>query len=402
MKILQINAVCEHGSTGKICVGISKLLSNENIENTILYAVGESSYPLSLKYETQKQIFFDAFKSYVTGKYGFNSQKATYDLLNVIKDYSPDIVHLHNIHSHNCNLEILFDYFKVQSQKVLWTFHDCWAFTGYCPHFTMVGCHQWQSECFNCPQYKEYSVFFDRSGELFRRKKALFSDLDMTIVTPSRWLSGMVSRSFLNQYPVHVINNGIDLNVFRPVENSSWKKDKNIENKNLILGVSFDWGRKKGLDIFVELSKRLDPNRYQIVLVGTNDRLDKKLPRNIISIHRTKNQNELAAVYSAADIFVNPTREENFPTVNIEALSCGTPVVTFRTGGSPEIIDETCGSVVDVDDIGELENEIVRCCTEKPYSGEACRKRAEKFDQNDKFQEYIELYRRIYDGFAEN
>ena len=210
------------------------------------------------------------------------------------------------------------------------------------------------------------------------------------IVTPSQWLADLVKQSYLKEYTVKIINNGIDLDVFKPTE-SDFRSKHHLAREYMILGVAFDWGRRKGLDVFIELSTRLD-HRFQIVLVGTTDAIDKVLPENIISIHRTKNQRELAEVYSAADLFVNPTREENFPTVNMEALACGTPIITYRTGGSPEIMDETCGSVVECDDIDALESEIVRICVEKPYSKAACLKRAMSFEKDAILGEYIELY----------
>ena len=213
----------------------------------------------------------------------------------------------------------------------------------------------------------------------------------MTIVTPSEWLASLVKESYLKDYPVKVINNGIDLNIFKPTESDFIKKYA-LENKYIVLGVAFGWGRRKGLDVFIELAKRLDEEKYKIVLAGTDDNVDKLLPDNIISIHRTQNQTELAEIYTAADVFANPTREENYPTVNMEALACGTPVVTFNTGGSPEMLDETCGAAVAKDDNDAMYNEIIRICEKKPYSMEACIKKAKGFDKNEKFGEYIRLY----------
>ena len=213
----------------------------------------------------------------------------------------------------------------------------------------------------------------------------------MTIVTPSQWLADLVKKSFLKDYPVKVINNGIDLSVFKPTE-SDFRQKHGIGDKYMLLGVADSWGARKGLDVFIELSNRLDAAKYQIVLVGTNEVVDKQLPDNIISVHRTQDQKELAGIYSAANLFVNPTREENYPTVNMESIACGTPVLTFRTGGSPEIPDETCGAVVDCDDIDALESEIIRITKEKPFSQEACLKRAEAFDKDKLFREYVDLY----------
>lgn len=226
---------------------------------------------------------------------------------------------------------------------------------------------------------------------MFEKKKELFSGLDMTIITPSLWLADLVKESFLKNYPVKVINNGIDLSVFKPTK-SDFRQKYGIGEKYMLLGVADGWGIRKGLDLFVELSKRLDPSKYQIVLVGTNDSVDKQIPDGIISVHRTQNQQELAAIYTAADLFVNPTREENYPTVNMESIACGTPVLTFKTGGSPEILDETCGSVIEYDDIDTLESEIRFARLDKNFSQDDCLKKAQVFDADKKYKEYLALY----------
>ncbi len=393
MKIVQINATCGVGSTGKICVGISQLLTQSQIENYILYSSKGNGYALGITCAEDLYIKTQALKSRILGNYGFNSKKSTQRMISELERIQPDIVHLHNIHGHDCSLEMLFQYFKKNKTKLIWTFHDCWAFTGYCPHFTMVKCDKWRSGCQRCVQRREYTWFFDRSKTMFERKKALLAGLDLTVVTPSHWLGDLVKQSFLQHHPVEVIHNGIDLGIFKATP-SDFRRKHDLESKKIILGVAFGWSERKGLDAFVELANRLD-NRYQIVLVGTDDSVDQQLPANILSIHRTQNQQELAEIYTAADVFVNPTREENYPTVNMESLACGTPVLSFRTGGSPEMLDETCGFVVDCDDVDALEREIIRICTDKPYTKNACIAKAKAFDKNERFKEYIELYERV-------
>ena len=393
MKILQINATCGVGSTGKICTGISELLTLQGVENRILYSNKTNGYPLGVRCATPLYTKYQALKSHLFGNYGFNSRRATKKMIREIDRMDPDIVHLHNIHGHDCHLPTLFTYFKKRKIKLVWTFHDCWTFTAYCPHFAMAKCDKWQSECSQCVQRREYSWLFDKSSEIFKKKKELFSDLDLTVVTPSNWLADTVKQSFFKDYPVKVIYNGIDLSVFQPTE-SRFRQKHGLENKKILLGVAFDWGVRKGLDAFVSLSETL-PEDYQIVLVGTNDTIDKTLPKNIISIHRTQSQAELAEIYSAADLFVNPTREEVLGLTNIEALACGTPALTFRSGGSPECVDETCGSVVDCDDIDALQKEIIRICRQTPYSFEDCLQKARGFDKNERFKEYLELYERV-------
>ncbi|MBR3653934.1 MAG: glycosyltransferase [Elusimicrobia bacterium] len=390
MKVVQINATCGSGSTGKICASISELLNKNNITNNIFYSVGISNYSNGIRICNNFYIKVQALYSRFFGNYGFNSFWATKKIIHLLDKLKPDIVHLHNLHSHNCNIGKLLDYLREKNIRVFWTFHDCWAFTAYCPHYTMAKCDYWKTECHDCCQRKYYSWFFDRSRYLYRKKKEAMKGLDLTIITPSQWLANLVKQSFLKDYPVKVINNGIDLTVFKPTE-SDFRKKNGLIDKKIVLGVAFGWGVRKGLDVFIELAKRL-PDDYRIVLVGTNDNVDKQLPANIISIHRTQNQKELAEIYTAADVLANPTREENYPTVNMESLACGTPVVTFRTGGSPEILDETCGSVVDYDDVEMMYSEIRRVCEKKIYPTTACLNRAISFDMNDKFKEYLDVY----------
>lgn len=395
MRIIQINSTCGIGSTGKIAVGISRLLTQSNTDNYIFCSFQSNKYPLGIQFCNKSYTNIQAMQSYFFGNYGFNSVAITKRMVSEIERLNPDIVHLHNIHGHDCNLEILFSYFKERKIKLIWTFHDCWAFTGYCTYFSMNDCNKWKNECEKCTQRSTYSLLFDRSNELFHRKKRLFDGLDMTIVTPSIWLADIVKQSFLKDYPIEVINNGIDLEVFKPISSDFKQKYHIPDKKSIVLGVAFYWDARKGLDFFTALSQRLDKEKYQIVLVGIDKRVERQLPNNIITINRLQSQSELAAIYSSSDVYVNPTREDNYPTVNIESLACGTPVLTFRTGGSPEMLDETCGSVVECGDIDALESEIIRICTDKPYSKEACIRKAKAFDKNERFKEYLKLYERI-------
>lgn len=393
MKIVQINSTCGIGSTGKICVDISKLLYKNNIENYILYSSKSNGYKYGIQCSSDYSIKISALKSRILGNYGFNSYKATKHIISELERIKPNIVHIHNIHGHDCNFEMLFNYLKKKNIKIIYTFHDCWTFTGYCPHFTMAKCDRWLSGCGKCILKKNYSWFFDKSKSNLKKKRDALNGLDLTIVTPSKWLANLVRKSFLKECNVRVINNGIDLGIFKHIQ-SDFRKKYGIENQKIILGVSFGWSENKGIDVFIKLSEKL-PDNYRIVLVGTNEKLDLRLPDNIIPIHRTQNQQELAEIYTAADVFVNPTREENYPTVNMEAMACGTSVVTFKTGGSPEMLDETCGSVVECDDVDSLQKEIIRICTQNPYSKENCISKSKKFDKNERFKEYLDLYERI-------
>lgn len=397
MKIAEINMLHE-GSTGKIMLQIAKCARSAGHEVRTFSPRGFSFHGFVTQPPISGHTYYGSYVSrgihtvlgMLFGWNGLCSLAATAKLIRELNVFKPDVIHLHNLHQYCVNLPLLFHYIKKKEIRVVWTLHDCWTFTGHCPHFDYIGCEKWKTGCYNCPQLMEYPrSYVDHSKWMYRKKRKWFSGImDMTLITPSDWLAGLVKQSFLSSYPVKVIHNGIDLDIFHPTP-SDFRKKYNCDGKYILLGVAFDWGERKGLDVFVELAKNLDSERYQIVLVGTNDTIDKLLPENIISIHRTQNQKELASIYSAADLFVIPTREDNYPTVNMEAIACGTPVLTFRTGGSPEIIDMHTGSVVDRDDIASMQQEIIRICMEKPYSEESCLKKASEFDMNDRFKEYV-------------
>lgn len=398
-KVVEINTY-DYGSTGKIMIQIA---DNARRNDFFVY-----TFSRSWKNQKKNTKWHNYLGSYIengthhvlteiTGYDGCFSFFGTKKLLRKFDEIDPDIIHLHNLHGFYINLPMLFKYIKKKNISVIWTLHDCWAFTGHCPYFTITKCDKWKSGCYKCKSYKKYpSTKFDNSKVMWKLKKEWFTGVkDLTIVTPSQWLADLVKQSFLGQYLVEVINNGIDLSIFKPTKNSFKEKYNITDDKYIILGVAFGWGERKGLDVFIELAMRLD-ERFQIVLVGTNDEIDELLPNNIISIHRTNDQQELAGIYSAANLFVNPTREENYPTVNMESIACGTPVLTFKTGGSPEIVDETCGSVVLCNDIDGLEKEIRRISINNPFSKEQCLERARlNYDMNDKFQQYIDMYQKI-------
>lgn len=369
---------------------ISKLLTENGVENYILHAQDDADYPQGIAYTGKMNIKIQAAKARIFGNYGFNSVASTRRLIKHLERIKPDIVHLQNIHSHECNLEILINYLKKEKVKVVWTFHDCWAFTGYCMYFDYPKCDKWKEQCSSCPQRKSKSLILDRSRELYYSKKRLLSGLDLTVVTPSKWLSHLVSESFLKDCRVEVIPNGIDIDTFSYREND-FKIKHNISGY-MVLGVSYVWEKRKGIDVFIEMGKKLG-SEYTIVLVGAD--AGSSLPDGIITIPRTQNQEELAEIYSSADVFFNPTREDNYPTVNMEALACSTPVITFKTGGSPEMIDKSCGFAVECDDISGAERAIRNICENRIIKRGDCRKKAEEFEKVRCFSKYLTLYNRL-------
>lgn len=390
MKILQINAV-PYGSTGSIMFSLADMAESRG--DAVLCTTGFTwKGSKRADYVMTSNIIEKTLHTYLarlTGRIGCFSVLPTWRLLRRLRKWKPDVIHLHNLHGWFINLPMLFSYIKKHDIPVVWTLHDCWSFTGHCPHFTMAGCDKWRTGCGGCGQFRQYpQSFFDCSKAMWKNKKKWFTGVkNMTIVTPSRWLGELVKQSYLKEYPVRVIHNGIDLTVFKP--------DPGAEKpeKPMLLGVSYEWNEKKGLDVFIELAARLGED-FRIVLVGTDDAVDQKLPPNITSIHRTQNQQELARLYAAAELFVNPTREEVLGLVNLEALACGTPVLTFRTGGSVECVDEKTGVVVPVNDVDAME-EAIRRLTRQPLDPQDCVNRARTFDKQERFKEYIALYDEI-------
>ena len=398
MRVVQINGGAK-GSTGKIMMGIADIARTQGHEvmcaspiTTTNRDAGEDCGYYRIGTFNSRRV--NVALARITGFNGCFAWFETYKLLKKIDEFKPDIIHLHNLHDSYINLPMLFSYIKKHNVPTVWTLHDCWAFTGQCPHFTMVKCDKWKAGCYGCPEYP--ASLYDNTKKMWQLKKKWFSGVkNMTIVTPSEWLAGLARESYLKQYPIEVINNGIDLNVFKPTH-SNFRKQYGIPgDKYIVLGVSFAWGYRKGLDCFVEMAEKLG-EQYQIVLVGTDDEIDKNLPHNIISIHRTQNQKELAEIYSAADVFVMPTREENYPTVNMEAIACGTPVVTFDTGGSPEMLDDKTGIVVEANDIEATKKAIKDICEKKRCNDEEYIVAYSKnFDMKKRFAEYIELYANV-------
>lgn len=391
MKVLQINSVCGVGSTGRIATDLYKVLEEQGHECVIAYGRGTAPEGIkTIKIGTDFDNYMHVAKTRLFDKHGFGSTKATKEFIKKVKEYDPDVIHLHNIHGYYINIEILFDYLKESNKKVIWTLHDCWAFTGHCSHFDYIGCNKWKYKCEKCPQKNTYpsSILKDNSTWNYERKKQIFTSLDnMTITTPSKWLASLVKDSFLKKYYIKVINNGINLDIFK-YTNSNFRKKHNLQDKIIILGVASIWSKKKGFDYFIELSKLLNDN-FKVVMVGVSKKQKERLPKNILVISKTNNSKELAEIYSAADVFVNPTLEDTYPTTNLEAIACGTKVLTFDSGGASETISKTDGIVIKKDNIKSLIEELLKI---EKNNSKIENLNLDRLCKNIKYKEYIESY----------
>lgn len=399
IKILQVNTVCGKGSVGRIMVELYKLSEKQGFSPLIAYGRDEADAALNTyKIGTRSDFYRHVLRNFFLGESGFGSKNQTREFIQWIETQKPDLIHLHNIHGFYLQIEELFAYLKKANLPVVWTLHDCWPFTGHCAFFDYIECDKYKTGCHDCGIHRSaypYALFKDNSKNAYQNKKQAFCGVKkLTIVTPSNWLKEVVGQSFLKDYPVQVIYNGIDLEAFAPLNQVV---EGMMPDKKIILGVANVWEKRKGLVYFEQLANRL-PKEYQIVLVGLSDKqrqvLSKKYTKDrLLPLGRTNGVKELAALYGAADLYVNATLEDNFPTTNLEALACGTPVLTFDTGGSKESLDETCGRWVKKGDMDELIGEILSM-TKHPKRQEACRKKALEFDAKKRFEEYIDLYRK--------
>lgn len=399
MKVLEINTICGKGSTGRIACQIADVVVQNGGEATVAY--GRDYYPQGcnvpvFRIGSDIGVKIHAGLSRITDRQGFYSKRATKRLIEFIEEYNPDIIHLHNLHGYYLNLPVLFSFLSIYNRPVVWTLHDCWAFTGHCSHFDYIGCDKWKTGCHHCPQKKRYpkSLILDQSKRNWEEKKRLFTLIsNMTIVTPSYWLAGLVKESFLKKYPVEVIHNGVNLEVFKPTP-SPWKEDHGI-TKPIVLACASLWDKRKGYSDVLKLSELLP--EYQIVIVGISKKQAKVLPSSVLGIQRTDSVEELVKIYSAADVFINPTYEDNFPTVNLEAIACGTPVITYDTGGSPECVDEKNGVVVPKGDMNELKNAISSKIENVLMSNAnvVIRSTVQAFSKDERFFDYFKVIRDI-------
>lgn len=397
-KIFQINSTYNWGSTGRIAEEIGQIIIKEGGKSYLAYGrYYNDGKSVPIRIGSSVDIYYHALQSRLFDKHGLGSKYATLKLVEQIKLIKPSIIHLHNIHGYYLNYPILFDFLSNNNTPVVWTLHDCWAFTGHCAHFDFINCTKWKSQCHNCKALKLYpKTFFDFSSRNFLLKKQYLTKIpNMFLVPVSNWLNKLVSESFLSLYKTKVINNGINTDLFKPTNDKSIINKYKINERFIILGLTNIWSKTKGLDDIIKLDSLINHDIFQIVLVGLSKKQIKQLPQSIVGIPRTDSIQDLVKLYSHAGVYINPTWEDNFPTTNLEALACGTPVITYNTGGSPEAIDEKTGYVIPRGNVNQLYRAI-RKVQEGNIKREDCRLRAEKlYNKEDRFNEYIDLYKSL-------
>lgn len=397
MKILMINVVCGIRSTGRICTDIATALDKRGHEVKIAYGredVPEQYKKYAVRIGNNIDVKLHGLKSRLFDRAGFGSKRATEKFIEWVKKYDPDIIHLHNIHGYYINVEVLFNYLRTCDKKIIWSLYDCWSFTGHCAHFDYHQCSKWKIDCKNCDYITEYPKSFISSSRYnYKKKCRLFTYIpNLQLVVPSHWMKKIVEQSYMKEYPVLVMPNGIDISLFSPITSSFREKNNILPHQCMVLGVSSFWTREKGIECIIELANRLDQSKYRIVIVGKILE-GVTLPKIIIHINSTNNIKELCEIYSAADIFVNPTLQETQGLTTLEAFACGTPAVVFSSGGAAECVNDTCGIIVERNNITELLS-IVKKIGERRiiFEKSKCIHAAKEYDIAIRNEKILQLY----------
>lgn len=395
MKIAFLNTY-GNGSTGKIIDELKKTCLKNNIVTISIFSREFCRSPeTSIRCFSKLGFYFDALMTRLFDRHGLNSFNNTRRVIKELSKFNPDLIHIHNLHGYWINYKMLFKWIKKNNKKVVFTLHDCWLFTGHCTHFDYIGCEKWINGCYKCEQKKEYptswfGIFAKRNYFLKKKYFDMLCPTNVIVVTPSNWLNDLVKKSFLNKFKSYVINNGVDLEIFHSY-NTNFRETYKINDKHIVLCVANYWNERKGLSYVLDISLMRKDLFFVVIGKIKNDNFEQKDYQNILFIERTENQEQLAMWYSEADVYLNTTLEDTYPTTNLESIACGTPVLTFKTGGSPEIVDATgCGMVIDrnVGAINDGLNELLS----KKMKHQNININFDLLDAKKKFDEYINIY----------
>ncbi len=403
MRVAHIN-VTSSLSTGRIAVDICEVLTELGHKALLCYSRGYPPQKVpSLRVGSRADVWLHALGARLLDRAGFLSRRATRKLVRQLKLYKPDVVHLHNLHGYYLDVRTLFAYLKEAGVPVVWTLHDCWAFTGHCAYYSMAGCDRWRSGCGRCPQLAAYpkSLLLDRSARNWTEKRAAFLSVpNLTLVTPSVWLGREAARSFLGKKPVRVIPSGVDLERFRPGDEPELIADvvkryglEELAGRKMLLSVASVWEPRKGLDDLVALSGLLGDD-MMIVALGLTDRQCAELPKTMLGIPRTQSVRELRTLYTAADLCLSLSHEETQGMTLLEALACGTQVLCYDATALPETVTPDVGEVVPENDLESAAAACRRLCN-SPKAPEACRARAEEYEKRRQYAQYVGLYEEL-------
>jgi putative colanic acid biosynthesis glycosyltransferase len=400
--LFQINIEVNSGSTGRIAEQIGLVAMKSGFDSYITFARGyNQSQSKVIKIGNKFSILFHLLKTRLLGEHLNGSRHATLKLIQQLKTINPDIIHLHQMHGYYLNVPLLFEFLREFNKPVVWTLHDCWAFTGHCSYFTLVGCDKWKTECNKCPQSKKYpkSLYFDKSKSEFYQKDKLFNAIkNLTFVGVSDWVANLAKFSFLSKNKITTIANCIDLNLFNPKENAlnvitKYGLDK---NKKFLIASGTTWIKSKGLEDYILLSEML-PFDYQLILVGINESISKSISSKIKCIKRTESQLELAELYSAADILLCLSYQESFGLTPIEAMACGTPSIVYNNTALNEIVTDKTGIKVETGDLNAVIEAIKHISKNgKQFYSQNCIQRAnDMYDMNKNYLNYVDLYHEL-------
>lgn len=394
--LLQINVDANNGSNGSIARDIGSIALSKGWKSYIAY--GRRAIPCDsqlIRVGNDFDVKLHGILTRIFDIHGLGSIINTYLFIRKVRKIQPDIVHLHNIHGYFINYRILFNYLIKSAIPIVWTFHDCWPFTGHCGYFEAYKCEKWKELCHNCPGVHDYpsSLFIDNSKFNFTLKKKIFTSAKkLHITTVSSWLSRLVKQSFFSGYPITVVYDGVDTKTFHYSE-SNLRKEYGLEDKFVLLSAAANWTTTKGWNDYINLS-RLLPADCVIMLLGVKDDEMKDLPKEIIGISRVEGKQKLAEYYSMADILLNLSYQETFGMTTAEAMSCGTPGISYNVTACPELLTPETGIVVEPGNLNQVIDAISTIKRNgKEYYMDSCRQRALKvFDSQKVNMLFFDIY----------
>lgn len=393
MRIAAINTVAsQNNAPGQLMMDICDAVVESKGQAMAVYGRGKRDYlnrVRCVRENTSLDVLCHTLLSRICDSEGLHSQYVTQNIIKRLIDFTPDIIHIHNLHGHYINYPILMKWLKKVGIPVVWTMHDCWPFTGHCAYYAAKKCNGFLSGCKSCKYKSDYpKSLISRSSRNYLKKQDAFLGLKkMTIVAVSQWLADEFMDSFMSDYPIEIIPNGVDTDIFKPYDNTKNKK------KFKILGVASKWENRKNLQFFLDLSSQI-PEDIEINLVGLSQKT--KLPANLKAIGSITNRSDLARIYSDADVFINPSRAETFGMTTVEALACGTPVIVNNVTAMPEVIDDEIGYAVDIDNVPSVIQIInrLKSSNEKPIT--LCRNHViNYYSKRLMTQSYLNLYSEI-------